>query len=232
MLDEIFKSEESYIEFLSNVGIFAISKDDNNKFLSGQLAIWNDNRKKAEGDVVKYSVRILIALFIFLLLLNTKADSINIGGLQVSDVSLIATYFPVVILYLTLLMLSADLYRVQSTLLHYSIQGLLFPDTIMKNIAALTVPYSFIGVLATASYNNRYINKLHTLSFRLLFFILSVAGIATYIRSIYYGFENGWHHQGFLLISLALQTIIVVLLVSVMLSKIRLMRTFGKTASM
>ena len=180
MIDDLLKSEKDFEELLTKIVRLTL-KDDTKEYLKSNLTICYDNRKNAEQDIIKYSLKVIISLFIYLVLSSSTIDNISIDFLSIKDLSIIKTFFPIVILYYALLMSSVDLFKIQNTILYYKFQAVLYPDILLNNLSGLFIPFSFINLISKSPSSNKLIRVLTNLSYLILFGFITFSGFFVFI---------------------------------------------------
>lgn len=220
MIDDLAKNDKEFYELLLNIGKLTL-KEDTKEYLKLNLSSCYDNRKKAEEDVIKYSLKVLISMFIYLILINTTIENISIGLISIKDLWMVKIFFPIVILYYSLLMSSVDLFRIQNTILYYNIQAVLYPEIIMNNLSDLFIPFSFVNLLSKSPSSNKFIRISSNLSYYILFGFVTFIGFLIFPYSVKYGIQEKLFSNIFFIISLFIQASLILLTVSVFTRKVR-----------
>jgi hypothetical protein len=221
MIDDILRTDKDFKDITLKIGLLTL-KDETKEYLKSNLSTFYENRKKAEEDVIKYSLKVLISLFIYLILMKTGIESISLGFVSIKDISMIKLFFPIVILYYALLMSSVDLFRVQNIILHHQIQAALYPDILLNNLQNIFIPFSFINLISKSPSSNKYFRIASNFCYRVLFLFIAFSGFIIFLFCIKYGYEKKILNSLLFISSIFIQLSICLLTVSVFIRKLRL----------
>lgn len=221
MIDDILKDDKDFEELLTKIARLTL-KDETKEYLKSNLTIFYDDRKSAEQDIIKYSLKVILSLFIFLVLNSSTIDNISIEFLSIKDLSLIKIFFPIVILYYSLLMSSVDLFRIQNTILYYKVQAVLYPDIILSNLSDLFIPFSFINLISKSPSSNKLVRILTNLSYLILFGFLTFTGFFVFAYFLKFGWEKHLFKNILFIVSIFVQTSLILLTISIFIRKMRL----------
>ena len=140
MIHKIIQKENGFVLLLVQLAKLSLNPD-NKTFLLNNLNTAYENRNKAEKDVIKYSVWVMIATFIYVLLNTVTIENLSIMGLSLKDSTVIRLFFPAIILYYNILFMATEIYRLQNLLVHFTLQGILYPDVMKEQTDELFTPF-------------------------------------------------------------------------------------------
>lgn len=186
MIHNIIQKENGFVTLLVQLAKLSMNPD-NRQFLQDNLHASYENRNKAENDLVKYSVWIMIATFIYVLLDTVTIENVSIMGLTMKDSTIIRLFFPVIILYYNILFMATEIYRMQNLFVHATIQGILHPDVMKGRTNELFMPFSLSAVLR--GNGKGLFSWIINLSYNIIFGFITFSGVFCFIYAIKKGIE-------------------------------------------
>jgi len=190
MVNDLFTSNnDDYLQIIKRI---ALLKDDSDckDFFKTSLDNLYQNLKEAENNIVKYTTKVLIFIFLYTILINTQDGVITFSFVTIKDLSGIKIFFPTIILYYSLLIRSNEIYRLECLYVYYPTRESLYAGSITDKMSELFKPFSLHSLFSNSVFTSKWLRYPTNLSYIILFFFIHYCGILAFIYNVWYAYET------------------------------------------